>query len=128
MLEALTSMILLLTKVSHGLFLPDLSAPTIERSPGTHRSGAAGQWRERFIRMPWFREELTSRGSIADTFETTITWEHFPHLYTSVKEATEQAVKEATGQQGWVSCRLTHIYPDGQQSTSPLVAWATNRR
>ncbi len=80
---------------------------------GAHRSGASGQWRERFIRMPWFREELTSRGIIADTFETAITWEHFPHLYTSVKEATERAVQEATGQRGWVSCRLTHIYPDG---------------
>jgi len=80
---------------------------------GAHRSGAARQWRERFIRMPWFREELTSRGIIADTFETAITWEHFPHLYTSVKEATERAVQEATGQRGWVSCRLTHIYPDG---------------
>ncbi len=78
-----------------------------------HRSGAAGQWRERFIRMPWFREELTARGIISATFETAITWERFSHLYTSVKEATAQAVKEATGQPGWVSCRFTHIYPDG---------------
>ena len=54
----------------------------------------------RFIRMPWFREELTSRGIIADTFETAITWEHFPHFYTSVKEATERAVQEAIGQRG----------------------------
>ena len=78
-----------------------------------HRSGAAGQWRERFLRMPWLREELTARGIISDTFETAITWERFPTLYTSVKEATERAVKEATGQPGVVSCRLTHIYPDG---------------
>jgi alkyldihydroxyacetonephosphate synthase len=80
---------------------------------GAHRSGAAGQWRERFLRMPWLREELTARGIIADTFETAITWEQFPPLYTSVKEATERAVQEATGQRGVVSCRLTHLYPDG---------------
>ena len=78
-----------------------------------HRSGTAGQWRERFLRMPWFREELTARGIIFDTFETAVTWERFPNLYSSVKEATERAVKEATGQPGVVSCRFTHIYPDG---------------
>jgi alkyldihydroxyacetonephosphate synthase len=63
--------------------------------------------------MPWFREALTARGIIADTFETAVTWEQFPDLYTSVKEATERAVQEATGQRGLVSCRLTHLYPDG---------------
>ena len=80
---------------------------------GAHRSGTAGQWRERFLRMPWLREALTARGIIADTFETAVTWEQFPPLYTSVKEATERAVQEATGQRGLVSCRLTHPYPDG---------------
>jgi alkyldihydroxyacetonephosphate synthase len=78
-----------------------------------HRSGTAGQWRERFLRMPWFREELTARSIIFDTFETAVTWDRFPNLYISVKEATERAVKEATGQPGVVSCRFTHIYPDG---------------
>jgi alkyldihydroxyacetonephosphate synthase len=78
-----------------------------------HRRGTAGKWRERFLRMPLFREELTARGIIADTFETAVTWEQFPRLYTSVMEATERAVREATGQRGVVSCRLTHLYPDG---------------
>jgi alkyldihydroxyacetonephosphate synthase len=78
-----------------------------------HRSGSAGQWRERFLRMPWYREELTARGIISATFETAVTWERFPALYTSVKEATERAVQEATGRPGVVSCRFTHVYPDG---------------
>lgn len=63
--------------------------------------------------MPLFREELTARGIIADTFETAVAWEQLPHLYTSVKEATERAVREATGQEGVVSCRFTHVYPGG---------------
>jgi alkyldihydroxyacetonephosphate synthase len=63
--------------------------------------------------MPLLREELTARGIIADTFETAVTWEQLPHLYTSVKEATARAVREATGQEGVVSCRLTHVYPGG---------------
>jgi alkyldihydroxyacetonephosphate synthase len=80
---------------------------------GTHRSGAAMQWRERFLRMPLLREELTARGIIADTFETAISWEQFSHLYTSVKEATGRAIREATGQEGVVSSRFTHVYPGG---------------
>lgn len=77
------------------------------------RSGTAGQWRERFLRMPWFREELTARGIISDTVETAIPWERFSQLYTSMKEATTQAIQESTGRPGFVSCRLTHVYPDG---------------
>src|SRR5260370_18491413 len=80
---------------------------------GAHRSGTAGQWRERFLRMPWLREALTARGIIADTFQTTVTWEQFPPLSTSGNEATDRAVQQATGQRGLVSCRLTHLYPDG---------------
>lgn len=78
-----------------------------------HRSGVAGIWRERFLRMPWLREALTARGILSDTIETAIPWEHFAHLYSSVKEATAQAIKQATGQAGLVSCRFTHVYPDG---------------
>src|SRR5574340_1499599 len=63
--------------------------------------------------MPLLREELTARGIIADTFETAVTWEQFSHLSTSLKEATARAVREATGQEGVVSCRFTHVYPDG---------------
>ncbi|HEY1351707.1 MAG TPA: FAD-binding oxidoreductase [Ktedonobacteraceae bacterium] len=78
-----------------------------------HRSGVAGQWRERFLRMPWLREALAARSILSDTVETAITWERFAHLYTSVKEATAQAIQQATGQAGLVSCRFTHVYPDG---------------
>lgn len=79
----------------------------------SHRSGAAGAWRERFLRMPWAREALTARGILSDTVETAIPWEHFAHLYTSVKEATAEAIVRATGRPGMVSCRFTHVYPDG---------------
>jgi alkyldihydroxyacetonephosphate synthase len=78
-----------------------------------HRSGVAGQWRQRFLRMPWFREELTSRGIISDTFETAVTWDRFLPLYTAVNAATRRGIQEATGRPGWVSCRLTHLYQDG---------------
>ncbi len=78
-----------------------------------HRDGAAGLWRNAFIRMPYAREFLTPAGLIVDTFETSITWERFEPFHDAIKTATEQAILEATGVKGEVTCRFTHIYPDG---------------
>jgi len=78
-----------------------------------HREGAAGAWRNAFIRMPYARERLIQRGLIGDTFETAITWERFETFHDSVKAATERAILEATGRAGQVTCRCTHVYPDG---------------
>src|SRR5271156_6681736 len=78
-----------------------------------HRDGAAGLWRTAFIRMPYAREFLAPAGIIVDTFETSITWERFEALHDAVKAATERAIVEATGAPGEVTCRFTHVYPDG---------------
>jgi alkyldihydroxyacetonephosphate synthase len=78
-----------------------------------HLEGAAGLWRNAFIRMPYSREILAPAGVINDTFETSITWERFESFHESVKAATETAIFEATGLKGEVTCRLTHVYPDG---------------
>jgi alkyldihydroxyacetonephosphate synthase len=76
-------------------------------------AAAAERWRTAFIRMPYNREILTPAGVINDTFETAITWERFPTFHDRVKAATEEAIIEATGEPGLVTCRFTHIYPDG---------------
>ena len=81
--------------------------------PDAHRDGAAGLWRNAFIRMPYAREFLAPAGLIVDTFETAITWERFEALHDSVKAATERAIRDATGAAGEVTCRFTHVYPDG---------------
>jgi len=78
-----------------------------------HRAGAAGAWRNAFIRMPFARERTIERGVINDTFETAITWERFEAFHDKVKAATERAIVEATGRTGQVTCRVTHVYPDG---------------
>ncbi len=80
---------------------------------GAQREGAAGQWRDAFIRMPYSREVLTPRGVIVETFETSITWDRFPDFHAQVKSATERAIREVTGRPGLVTCRFTHVYPDG---------------
>ena len=78
-----------------------------------HREGAAGLWRNAFIRMPYARECLVGRAIITDTFETSITWERFEAFHDAVKTATEAAIHDATGRPGQVTCRFTHVYPDG---------------
>jgi alkyldihydroxyacetonephosphate synthase len=78
-----------------------------------HRDGAAGLWRTAFIRMPYAREFLAPAGIINDTFETSITWERFESLHDTVKAATERAILDSTGVAGEVTCRFTHVYPDG---------------
>jgi alkyldihydroxyacetonephosphate synthase len=42
-----------------------------------HRSGAAGAWRDAFLRMPYWRDPAVGLGLIMDTFETAITWDRF---------------------------------------------------
>lgn len=76
-------------------------------------SGAAGAWRNAFIKMPHFRDALISAAVISDTFETAITWDRFHDFHTNVTAATEKVIERATGRKGIVSCRFTHAYPDG---------------
>jgi alkyldihydroxyacetonephosphate synthase len=78
-----------------------------------HRQGAAGQWRNAFIRMPYYRDMMVSLGVISDTFETSITWDRFEALYEGTREKTTRAIREICGHDASVSCRFTHIYPDG---------------
>jgi alkyldihydroxyacetonephosphate synthase len=80
---------------------------------GAHREGAAGVWRNAFIRMPYAKERLILRGVITDTFESSITWDRFEKFHDAIKTATVNAILETTGRKGQVTCRFTHVYPDG---------------
>jgi alkyldihydroxyacetonephosphate synthase len=84
---------------------------------------AALRWRTAFIRMPYARELTAPMGVINDTFETAITWDRFEAFHAAVRKATEEALKEATGNAGTVSTRFTHVYPDG-----PAVYYTFNVR
>ena len=78
-----------------------------------HRSGTAGAWRQAFLRMPYWRDPAVGNGLIMDTFETATTWDRFEAFYKGVRKDVAQAVQQATGHPAFVSCRFTHIYPDG---------------
>ena len=85
--------------------------------------GAGLRWRTAFIRMPYARELTVPMGLINDTFETAITWDKFEGFHAAVRKATLEALKEATGRNGTVSTRFTHVYPDG-----PAVYYTFNVR
>ena len=73
----------------------------------------AERWRTAFIRMPYAREKMVPRAIIADTFETAVTWDKFEALHERVTQGVLAAIKEATGRAGQITCRFTHVYPDG---------------
>ncbi|MGH6725718.1 MAG: FAD-binding oxidoreductase, partial [Pseudolabrys sp.] len=77
------------------------------------RDAAAASWRDKFIRAPYLREHAVARCVMRDTFESAITWDRFAAFYANVKRDALAAIKEITGRPGSVTCRFTHVYPDG---------------
>jgi alkyldihydroxyacetonephosphate synthase len=79
---------------------------------GAGRDAASGQWRETFVRAPYLRDQLVLLGVLTETFETAITWDRLPEYVAAVRAATADALRRVAGG-GHVTCRLTHVYPDG---------------
>jgi len=75
-------------------------------------SGAVEAWRNAFLRAPYGRDALVTLSIIAETFETACTWDRFDALHEGVTRAVTDAMAEICGG-GTITCRFTHIYPDG---------------
>ncbi|MFO0597527.1 MAG: FAD-binding oxidoreductase [Myxococcaceae bacterium] len=77
------------------------------------RAGDASEsWRASFLKGPYLQDALIQLGVVADTFETACTWKNFRALYGLVTERMMGALTRLC-QGGVVSCRFTHVYPDG---------------
>ncbi len=76
------------------------------------RQGAVGNWRDSFLRAPYNKNMTAGLGLVADTLETAITWDRWPRLDAMVREAIGEALGR-TCRGGSVTCRFTHVYPDG---------------
>jgi alkyldihydroxyacetonephosphate synthase len=90
--------------------VPDVAGGD-ERDP--HRSGAAGAWRDKFIRAPHYCEHAAARGILSTTFETAMTWERFREFHGKITRISQDTIRRVTGRDGTVTCRFTHVYPDG---------------
>lgn len=83
-----------------------------ERAEHNDQTDSSTAWRSTFIRMPYQRDALARRGMIVETFETACTWDAFDRLHDAVITAADNAVRQVCGS-GLVTCRFTHVYPDG---------------
>ena len=75
----------------------------------TDGGDAVGAWRTAFLRAPYLRDAFVALGILSETFETAITWERFGALHGAVMAAAGEAI----GPAGRVTCRISHVYPDG---------------
>lgn len=69
-------------------------------------------WRSAFLGAPYLQSALVGMGIMVDTFETACTWEAYPALDAAIRADVGAALERTTGG-GIVSCRFTHVYPDG---------------
>jgi alkyldihydroxyacetonephosphate synthase len=72
-------------------------------------AGAAEVWRTAFLRAPYLRDAFVSMGILSESFESAVTWERFDALHGAVMAAAGEAI----GPAGRVTCRISHVYPDG---------------
>ena len=82
---------------------------------------AVGSWRQAFLRAPYLRDVFIAIGVLSETFETAITWERFPAFHAQVVSATSAAISDVCGG-GTVTCRFTHVYPDGPAPYYTIIA------
>ncbi len=97
---------------SHGGMVDDADV-LIDDGSGepTARGGAVGAWRNAFIGV---NAGMTAGlGLLSDTFETAITWDQWPDFDAEVRERVGQTLRRAVGEGARLSCRFTHVYPDG---------------
>ncbi|MBA2662230.1 MAG: FAD-binding oxidoreductase [Bradymonadaceae bacterium] len=96
------------------IFEDHSSTPTATRDAGS-------RWRQAFFDAPYLQNNMVSLGVIADTFETACTWDRFEamhaHIIGSLKEAMKRVCKA-----GMITCRFTHVYPDGPAPYYTFVA------
>jgi alkyldihydroxyacetonephosphate synthase len=95
---------------------------TWERRGSGSRSGeAVGSWREAFLRAPYLRDVFVAIGVLSETFETAITWERFGAFHERVVGDVSRALRDVCGG-GSVTCRFTHVYPDGPAAYYTILA------
>lgn len=80
---------------------------------------AVDSWRGAFLLAPYLRDTFVACGVLSETFETAITWDRLEDFHATVIETARRATAAACGTVASgpgaprVSCRFTHVYPDG---------------
>ena len=89
------------------------------RPVGGEGSDAVGSWRGAFLLAPYLRDTFVACGVLSETFETAVTWDRLEEFQATVMETARTATAAVTGCPAEgpgaprISCRFTHVYPDG---------------
>jgi alkyldihydroxyacetonephosphate synthase len=87
--------------------------------PADRPQSPVSAWRGAFLLAPYLRDTFVACGVLSETFETAITWDRFEEFHAGAMEAARRKVAEVCGGPAEgrgaprVSCRFTHVYPDG---------------
>lgn len=93
-----------------------------QKAPTQKRSKKADVWKNSFLQAPYMRDELIKLGLVVETFETATTWTNFPTFHKNIKKAVMAAIAEHCEGKGIVTCRFTHLYPDGPAPYYTVIA------
>jgi alkyldihydroxyacetonephosphate synthase len=88
-------------------------------TPGERRGGdgQSSTWRSVFLSAPYLRDAFVAGAVLSDTFETAITWRELDDFVGRVRAEVGAAVTD-----GRITCRLTHVYPDGAAPYFTVIA------
>ena len=93
------------------------------------REGAAGSWRNAFVRAPYTRDALVgARRDQRDVRDRVHVGRGSPRCTTTVTTAVLDTAEAAGAWPAVVTCRFTHVYPDGPRRTSPCSRSGTEPR
>jgi alkyldihydroxyacetonephosphate synthase len=98
---------------------PGRAAGSRGGTEGGDDGSAVETWRGAFLLAPYLRDTFVACGVLSETFETAITWDRFEDFHSTTMEAVRAKVAEVCGAPAEgtgaprVSCRFTHVYPDG---------------
>jgi alkyldihydroxyacetonephosphate synthase len=90
-------------------------------------------WRGAFLFAPYLRDTFVACGVLSETFETAITWDRFEQFHATVMGTARRAAAEVSGAPAEgpgaprISCRFTHVYPDGVAPYFTVLAPAIRR-
>lgn len=91
----------------------------VNRPVGGEGGGAVEAWRGAFLLAPYLRDAFVACGVLSETFETAIAWDRFEDFHATTMEAVRRKVAEVCDAPAdgpgapRVTCRFTHVYPDG---------------
>jgi alkyldihydroxyacetonephosphate synthase len=105
--------------------VPNSPPPGRQPAQAGRGESAAGEksavetWRGAFLLAPYLRDTFVACGVLSETFETAITWDRFEEFHAETMKAVRAKVAEVCDAPAEgagsprVSCRFTHVYPDG---------------